>query len=41
MLSFLPQMNTTVINRLPKSKIIWLEGWEEQELFSDGLNEGF
>ena len=30
-----------VINCLPKPKIIRLEGWEEQELFSDGLDEGF
>jgi len=30
-----------VINRLPKPKIIRLEGWEEQELFLDGLDEGF
>jgi len=30
-----------VINRLSKPKIVWLEGWEERELFSDGLDEGF
>jgi len=30
-----------VINRLPEPKIVWLEGWEEQELFLDGLDEGF
>ena len=29
-----------VINHLPKPKIVRLEGWEEQELFSDGLDEG-
>ena len=31
----------TVINHLPKPKIVRLEGWEERELFSDGLDEGF
>jgi len=30
-----------VLNCPPKPKIVWLEGWEEQELFSDGLDEGF
>jgi len=35
------QVRNSVINRLPKPKIVWLEGWEEQELFSDGLDEGF
>ena len=30
-----------VINRPPEPKIVQLEGWEEQELFSDGLDEGF
>jgi len=25
----------------PEPKIVWLEGWEEQELFSDGLDKGF
>ena len=30
-----------VINRPPEPKIVWLEGWEERELFSDGLDEGF
>ena len=31
----------TVINRPPEPKIVRLEGWEERELFSDGLDEGF
>ena len=30
-----------VINRPPEPKIVRLEGWEERELFSDGLDEGF
>jgi len=30
-----------VINHLPEPKIVWLEGWEERELFSDGLDKGF
>jgi len=30
-----------VINRLPKPRIVRLEGWEERELFSDGLDKGF
>ena len=30
-----------VINRLPEPKIVWLEGWEERELFSDRLDKGF
>jgi len=30
-----------VINRPPKPSIVKLEGWEERELFSDGLDEGF
>ena len=31
----------SVINRPPEPKIVRLEGWEERELFSDGLDEGF
>jgi len=31
---------TLVINQ-SRPKIVQLEGWEEQELFSDGLDEGF
>jgi len=31
----------TVINRPPEPKIVRLEGWEERELFSDGLDKGF
>ena len=30
-----------VINCLPEPKIVRLEGWEERELFSDRLDEGF
>ena len=30
-----------VINHLSKPKIVWLEGWEEQVLFSDRLDKGF
>ena len=30
-----------IINHPPEPKIVWLEGWEERELFSDRLNEGF
>jgi len=30
-----------VINHPPEPKIVRLEGWEEQELFSDGLDKGF
>jgi len=30
-----------VINCPPEPKIVRLEGWEEQELFSDGLDKGF
>ena len=29
-----------VINRPPEPKIVRLKGWEERELFSDGLDEG-
>jgi len=32
---------SNVINRPPEPKIVWLEGWEERELFSDRLDEGF
>ena len=32
---------SNVINRPPEPKIVRLEGWEERELFSDGLDEGF
>jgi len=34
-------LELNVINRPPEPKIVWLEGWEERELFSDGLDEGF
>jgi len=34
-------INSIVINRPPEPKIVRLEGWEERELFSDGLDEGF
>jgi len=34
-------MRDDVINRPPEPKIVRLEGWEERELFSDGLDEGF
>ena len=34
-------LELNVINRLPEPKIVRLEGWEERELFSDGLDEGF
>jgi len=30
-----------VINCPPEPKIVWLKGWKEQELFSDGLDEEF
>ena len=30
-----------VINHLPTPEIVWLEGWKERELFSNGLDEGF
>jgi len=30
-----------IINRLPEPKLVQLEEWEEQGLFSDGLDEGF
>jgi len=29
------------MNRPPEPRIVRLEGWEERELFSDGLDEGF
>jgi len=31
----------SIINHLPTPEIVRLEGWEEQKLFSDGLDEGF
>ena len=34
-------LELNVINRPPEPKIVRLEGWEERELFSDGLDEGF
>jgi len=36
-----PKKGGNVINHLPKPKIVRLEGWEERELFLDGLDEGF
>ena len=36
-----PRTRSGVINRPPEPKIVQLEGWEERELFSDGLDEGF
>jgi len=29
-----------IINHSPKPKIVQLERWKKQKLFSDGLNEG-
>jgi len=29
------------MNHPPEPRIVRLEGWEERELFSDGLDEGF
>jgi len=33
--------NIGVINHPLEPKIVWLEGWEKQELFLDGLDKGF
>ena len=33
--------NIHVINHPLEPKIVWLEEWEEQELFSDRLDKGF
>jgi len=38
---FINEPDPYVINRPPEPKIVWLEGWEERELFSDGLDGGF
>jgi len=29
----------SVINQLPEPKLVWLEEWEEQELFLDKLDK--
>ena len=31
----------SVINHPPEPKLVQLDGWEEQELFSDRLDKGF